>query len=190
MTISKTSKGILGIALASTCLTLPLGAAAQGSSVVLAEVVVTARKREESVLEIPVSVTTLSQDQIVDRGIVDTQELSNFTPGFTLQNTGQGGAAGRGNPNIRFRGLGVQQDSAAARAGAIFWDGAYLSDGIGILPLIDLERVEVIKGPKPRSTDATRLPAPSISSRRDPPGNFPDASRLPMRPIRKATAMN
>lgn len=109
---------------------------------------VTARKREETLLEIPVAVSTLNQDQIIERGIFDTAQLSDFTPGLTLQNFGQGGTSGRNNPNIRFRGLGVQASSPAARAGAIFWDGAYISDGVGVLPLIDLERVEVIKGPQ------------------------------------------
>lgn len=112
------------------------------------EIVVTARRREESLLEIPVAVSTLNQDEIIERGVFDTQDLSAFTPGFQLQNFGQGGTSGRNNPNIRFRGLGVQAASPAARAGAIFWDGAYISDGVGILPLFDLERVEVIKGPQ------------------------------------------
>ncbi len=112
------------------------------------EIVVTARKRDETLLEIPVAVSTLNQDQIIERSILDTESLSAFTPGFTLQNIGQGGTSGRNNPNIRFRGLGVQASQPASRAGAVFWDGAYVSDGVGVLPLIDLERVEVIKGPQ------------------------------------------
>jgi len=114
----------------------------------LEEITVTARKRTESLLEIPVSVSALSQDDIINRGITDTESLSQYTPGFELQNLGQGGTSGRENPGIRFRGVNVQQSSPAARAGAIFWNGAYVSDGIGVLPLIDLERAEVIKGPQ------------------------------------------
>lgn len=127
---------------------LPHTALAQQERLVQEEIVVTARKREETLLEIPVAVSTLNQDDIITRSIFDTADLSNFTPGLTLQNFGQGGTSGRNNPNIRFRGLGVQASSPAARAGAIFWDGAYVSDGVGVLPLIDLERVEVIKGPQ------------------------------------------
>lgn len=123
---------------------IPVMGAAQG----VEEIVVTARKRDETKLEIPISVTALSQDGITERGIADTEALSDYTPGFTLQNLGQGGTSGRDNPNIRFRGINVQQSSPAARAGALFWDGAYISDGAGVLPLIDLERVEVIKGPQ------------------------------------------
>ena len=114
----------------------------------LEEITVTARKRDETLLEIPVSVSALSQADIVNRGIIDSESLSQFTPGFDLQNLGQGGTSGRENPGIRFRGVAVQQASPASRSGAIFWNGAYVSDGIGVLPLIDLERAEVIKGPQ------------------------------------------
>ena len=123
-------------------------AASHTEGEMMQEIVVSARKREETLLEVPIAVSTLNQEQIIERSIIDTQELSAFTPGFTLRNIGQGGTSGRNNPNIRFRGLGVQASQPASRAGAIFWDGAYISDGVGVLPLIDLERVEVIKGPQ------------------------------------------
>ncbi len=111
-------------------------------------VYVTARKRQETQLEIPVSVSALSQDAIDERGIVDASDLSNFVPGFDFEEVGTGGASGRANPQIRFRGVGVQIGSPTARPGAIFWDGAYVADGIGLVPLIDLARTEVIKGPQ------------------------------------------
>ena len=114
----------------------------------LEEIVVTARKRSESVLEIPISVSAFTQDDLDNLGMNTLEDLSTVTPGFAFQNIGQGGTGGRHNPNIRFRGLGVQQASPASRAGAVFWKGGYISDGAGILPLIDLERVEVLKGPQ------------------------------------------
>lgn len=109
---------------------------------------VTARKREESQLEVPVSVSAFSQAALDERGISDVSELSDFVPGFDFENVGTGGASGRANPQIRFRGVGVQIGDANARAGAVFWDGAFVPDGIGIVPLLDLERTEVIKGPQ------------------------------------------
>ncbi len=121
---------------------------ATGAWAELEEITVTARKRTETVLEIPVAVTAFSQEDITQKGILDTADLSTFTPGFDFQNLGQGGTSGRENPSIRFRGVAVQQSSPASRAGAIFWDGAYVSDGIGVLPLMDLGQAEVIKGPQ------------------------------------------
>ena len=114
----------------------------------LEEIVVTARKRDESVLEIPISVSAYSQDDLDALGMNTIEQLSSVTTGFTFQNVSQGGTGGRHNPNIRFRGLGVQVESPASRAGSVFWNGGYISDGAGILPLIDLERVEVLKGPQ------------------------------------------
>ena len=112
------------------------------------EIVVTARKRDESVLEIPVAVSAYSQEDLDALGMNTIEQLSSVTTGFDFQNIGPGGTGGRHNPNIRFRGLSVQQGSPASRAGAVFWNGGYISDGAGILPLIDLERVEVLKGPQ------------------------------------------
>lgn len=112
------------------------------------EIIVTARKREETILEIPVSISAFSQEALNDRGITDAASLSNFTPGFKFENEGTGSFSGRSSPQIRFRGVGSQATTPASSAGALFWDGAVLSDGAGILPLIDLERVEVIKGPQ------------------------------------------
>lgn len=112
------------------------------------EIIVTARKRDETVLEIPVSVSAFSQDTIEKLGITDAASLSDFTPGFKFENEGTGGFSGRSSAQIRFRGVGVQASTPSSRAGAFFWDGAYISDGAGLIPLMDLERAEVIKGPQ------------------------------------------
>lgn len=112
------------------------------------EIIVTARKREETILEIPLSISAFSQEGLNERGITDAASLSSFTPGFKFENEGTGSFSGRSSPQIRFRGVGSQATTPASSAGALFWDGAILSDGAGILPLVDLERVEVIKGPQ------------------------------------------
>lgn len=112
------------------------------------EIIVTARKREETVLEIPVSISAFDQAGLEERGITDVALLSDFTPGFKFENEGTGSFSGRSSPQIRFRGVGTQATTPASSAGALFWDGAVISDGAGIIPLIDLERVEVIKGPQ------------------------------------------
>jgi len=112
------------------------------------EIIVTARKREETVLEIPVSISAFSQEALDVRGITDAAGLSDFTPGFKFENEGTGSFSGRSSPQIRFRGIGTQATTPASSAGALFWDGAVISDGAGVIPLIDIERAEVIKGPQ------------------------------------------
>lgn len=120
----------------------------ESSGLVTEQIYITARKRQENLFEVPISITAFSQSNIDDLGVNTIGDLSKFTPGFEFQDVGQGGAGGRANPNIRFRGVAVQNENPASRAGAIFWDGAYISSGVGILPLFDLERVEVIRGPQ------------------------------------------
>jgi len=111
-------------------------------------IIVTARAREETLLEVPLAISVVDQAQIQERGLQTTADLSAYTPGFDFQETGQGGSTGRENPNIRFRGVAVQNESPAARAGAVFYEGAFLSAGAGLVPLFDLQQVEVIKGPQ------------------------------------------
>ena len=110
-------------------------------------IIVTARGREESLLEVPVSISSLSQDQLDSRGVSDIENLSNYTPGFQFENT-DGQAGGRSSSNFTFRGIRQQVGGAASRVGAIFYDGSYISQGAGVVQPIDVERVEVIKGPQ------------------------------------------
>lgn len=112
------------------------------------EIVVTARKRDETLLEVPISVSAFSQDDLDKLGITTAEALSQATPGFDFQNVGTGGASGRANPQIRFRGVGLQISDPNAPVAGVFWDGVYVPQGIGLVPLIDLEQVEVIKGPQ------------------------------------------
>ncbi|WP_394730111.1 TonB-dependent receptor [Altererythrobacter sp. GH1-8] len=106
------------------------------------EIIVTARKRDETLLEVPVAVTAFSQENLDKLGVNSLQDLSSFAPGFDFNNND------RVNSLIRFRGLEAVVNTPASRTGAVFWDGAYVSDGNAILPLFDLGRVEVIKGPQ------------------------------------------
>lgn len=105
-------------------------------------IIVTARKRDETLLEVPVSVTAFSQENMDRLGVNNLQDLSAYAPGFDLNNSS------RVTPLIRLRGLEAVVNTPASRTGAVFWDGAYVSDGVSILPLFDLERVEIIKGPQ------------------------------------------
>lgn len=110
---------------------------------------VTARKRQETQIEVPISVKAFSQDDLDKRGIQAAAELSDYVVGYKFEPIGTGGQAGRAAPAVRFRGVGVQVGLAgSASAGALFWDGAFVAQGIGVVPLVDLQQTEVIKGPQ------------------------------------------
>lgn len=140
----KTRNIILASLMASVA--LPASQEAFAQSLALEEIVVTARKRDESIFEIPVSVSAFSQDQLERSGIDNPEELSNYVAG--LQFEGSTATGGRVNPAIRFRGLNQQIITPSTQVGALFWDGSYIGGGGGFLPLGDVERVEIIKGPQ------------------------------------------
>ncbi|MDE0454295.1 MAG: TonB-dependent receptor [Gammaproteobacteria bacterium] len=125
---------------------LPVAQNALAQEMSLEEIVVTARKREENIYEIPISVSAFSQEQLDQAGIGDFHELSKLVPGLDYH--GVTATAGRVNPQIRFRGMNQQIITPSTQVGALFWDGSYIAAGGGFLPITDVERVEVIKGPQ------------------------------------------
>ncbi len=110
----------------------------------LEEVVVTARKREESILDAPLSVSAFTEKAIVERNIVDQASLAHQTPGFDY--TAPGGVS-TARPVIR----GMSQSSRAGDETnvATFIDGVYV-DGFSSSAILleSLERVEVLRGPQ------------------------------------------
>jgi iron complex outermembrane receptor protein len=113
----------------------------------LEEIVVTARQRSEKLMEIPLSITSLSADQIEQAQIRDMTELTKFTPGFNFKNQNtQTGA--RVLPSYRFRGMNAGVGGSLSQLGAVFIDGLYLLGGAQALTFDDIERIEVIKGPQ------------------------------------------
>ena len=125
---------------------LPAGQGVMAQNLAVEEIVVTARKRDESIYEIPISVSALSQSQLDMRGIDNPEELSAFIPGLDFQ--GSTSVGSRQNPSIRFRGLNQQLLTPSSQIGALFYDGSYIGGGGAFIPFTDLERVEVIKGPQ------------------------------------------
>lgn len=126
----------------------PAAALAQeeGASLAIEEIVVTARKREESLQDIPIAVSAFDAQAIETRGLQSIDDVSRFTPGLSFSK-----AFGRATERPVIRGLsnvlaGVQFGVEAGAA--YFVDGVYYPGDIQNLDLGDLERVEVIKGPQ------------------------------------------
>ncbi len=108
----------------------------------LDEIVVTARKREESVQEVPISVAVVSGVQLQQRGLATLESLTNLVSGVTVQRTANNIAS------FYVRGLGTGPgNDSFENSVALFIDGTYAGrPPEGNQPLFDLERVEIIKG--------------------------------------------
>ena len=114
----------------------------------LEEVVVTARKREERLQDIPLSISAFTADDIRKAGVVDLGDIALQTAGINFDPRSSASINGRINNVIRIRGAQVGSSLPHLQPTALFIDGIYSLGGAGSMPLSDLERVEVIKGPQ------------------------------------------
>jgi outer membrane receptor protein involved in Fe transport len=110
----------------------------------LGEVVITAQKRAQDPVEVPIAVTAYSGKFLEAIGVKAFDELSAFTPGFLVQN--------QSNNNSGFVMRGITSDSGSATDEtrvSIYQDGVPISRSRGsYVELFDMERVEVAKGPQ------------------------------------------
>ncbi|MBL8644229.1 MAG: TonB-dependent receptor [Rhodospirillaceae bacterium] len=142
--MSKTSR--LATMTAASVLALSLAAPAYAQPA-LEEIVVTARKREENLKEIPLSISAFSAKDIEEKGFKGLEDIAFAAPGMQYSNQG-GQVPGRYNSAIRFRGMNVNSASPSLQLGSLFIDGIYVLGGTQSIPLDDVERIEVIKGPQ------------------------------------------
>ena len=117
---------------------------AQG--MVIEEITVTARKKDESIMETPLAVTVISADDIKDSAFVSILDIQKATPGFFIEAINNQNARIEAMP--RFRGVTFDSISPLARTGSVFIDGVLVSGGIHTVPVNNAERVEIVKGPQ------------------------------------------
>ena len=113
-----------------------------GQGPVLEEILVTARKRTESVQEIPESLQVFSETLIEDAGITRMQDVADLTPNLVLRQSYRMGVV-----NISARGLATPQQGDSPLV--VSFDGVQVpaQDFIN-QDLFDIERIEVLKGPQ------------------------------------------
>ena len=107
----------------------------------LQEIVVTARKREEALQDVPLTVTAVGAVKIEELGIKDSRELALFVPGFS--NVASFGRNSSERPTIR-----GQSNILGSPNASYFVDGVYISGSATNTETANLERIEVIKGPQ------------------------------------------
>ncbi len=136
----------VGVAsLASTVALLgAVGEAAAQQSSALEEVIVTAERRAQSLQDVPISITSFSEELINEGGIISMEDVALRTPNFKMT------AFNITEPQLFLRGIGNTNDSSGSDpAVAVFVDDVYLGRPSGAsTDLYDLERIEVLRGPQ------------------------------------------
>ena len=122
---------------------LSFDAYAQNSAI--EEVIVSAEKRNESLQDVSISVTALTEDVLETKNITDFVGLSAIAPGVTVaKNEGY-------KTIISIRGVGdeTNQNAIAAPSVALHMDGIFIASKFSLrTDFIDLERIEVLRGPQ------------------------------------------
>jgi outer membrane receptor protein involved in Fe transport len=120
-------------------------AAAQDGPTTVDDIIVTAQKREQSLQDVPIVVTSLSQEVLEDAGVRDIKDLQILTPGLTVTST-----TTEASTTARIRGVGTVGDNPGLESSVgIVIDGVYRSrNGVGFGDLGELTRIEVLKGPQ------------------------------------------
>jgi iron complex outermembrane receptor protein len=127
------------------------GAAAGNDTDELTEIIVTARRTEENLQDVPISITVFNQQQLANSNIVNSEDLARITPSLSVNNNfGPDGAT------YAIRGF-IQENGTAPSVGVYFADvvapraasnGTPAGDGAGAGSYFDLQNVQVLKGPQ------------------------------------------
>jgi outer membrane receptor protein involved in Fe transport len=129
---------ILGVSLAAP-------AAAQNDDLLFEEITVTAQKREENIMEVPVSITAVTNADIQASGIKDVFDLQQNVPSLLA---GQSQTATTSNFSIRSVGS-TSNNFAVESSVGLYVDGVYRSRQSSLInELVDVEAVEVLRGPQ------------------------------------------
>ena len=159
------------ISVAAASVSMPVAYAEQSNAI--EEIVVTARKTEESLLDTPFAITALTAEDLELKGINELTDVVSYSPGFYYAESSVGKNS-REHRRLIFRGLNPRTDLPHRAAATLFIDGAS-SLGAEFGAIENVERIEILKGPQAayfgRSTYAgainvvTKNPADEFTAR-------------------------
>ncbi len=140
-------KHSLAMLLAASALAGPTAAFAQEAPAEsqggLDDIIVTAQKRAEGLSDVPISISAVSGKQVESYGQTNLEQISSSVPNLKITQTA---IANR----IAIRGIASGDNKGFEQSVAMFVDGVYYGrDQLSRLPLVDMERVEVLRGPQP-----------------------------------------
>ena len=109
-------------------------------------IIVTARRREERLVDVPIAVTSLSGDQLEKAGALDITDVGQVVPNVTLEAS----RATNSTLSAFIRGIGQQDPVSGFEQGVgIYLDDVYLNrPQAAVLDIYDVERIEVLRGPQ------------------------------------------
>ena len=147
MKVNKTVWGVLGIAGGALLISPGERASAQSASAqaMLEEVVVTARRREENLQDLPLSIAAISADAMEAQGIYSVEDVGDFIPNVTLTQSDRAN-----NTRIVIRGIGGgHPDPVFPFGSGMYIDGHYIPNSLGgYMTTMDIDRVEILRGPQ------------------------------------------
>ena len=110
----------------------------------LEEIIVTAQRREQSLQDVPVSIQTLTGDELSRQGLRTLNDLSMLAPGLVITESAE-------EQGLQIRGAGTQGKNLAFEQGApTFIDGIHFGRASSIKSaFMDVDRIEVLRGPQP-----------------------------------------
>lgn len=107
------------------------------------EIVVTAQKRNEGISRVPISIAAVSGEKIAAMGTANMEQLASSVPNLRITQTG---IANR----ISIRGISSGDNKGFEQSAAMFIDGVYYGrDQLIRMPIVDVQRIEVLRGPQP-----------------------------------------
>jgi len=130
------------LSVAIAAIVLPQSTNVFAQDIVLEEIIVTAQVRTESLQDVPLSVNAVSGQKMMEAGIDKIEDLHAYVPNFTMSETGIG-------TNIYIRGIGSGINQGFEQSVGMYVDGVYYGRAqLARAPFLDLERVEVLRGPQ------------------------------------------
>lgn len=120
---------------------------AEAASSGLGDIVVTARKRVENIQDVSASISALSREELARRFDFDVRDFADSAPNVVIDDTQQGPG---GVASVNIRGIGVSEvEKSVDPAVGVVFDEVYIGQASGsLLKAIDIDRVEVLRGPQ------------------------------------------
>ena len=148
MTLPGFTKSLLALAVSAPLFSIHVSAEA-AEFAGLEEVTVTARKRQESLQDTPIAVSAFSGEDMEMRGVTKLDDLAAHSPNMSFQNNPSFGGASNA-ASIYIRGIGQKEFLPTTEPGVgLYVDDVYIARSVGaILDLVDVQQVEVLRGPQ------------------------------------------